>query len=1366
MSLFILFSLTLRLIATVLAVHVSIRQRDRRILLLAAVVFLTTVRLSSQLLHPGEPMWPPSWRFPASELPGLGVSLLAIPAVFYLGQLIEENRRSLRQLQRQDERIASAESMASVLTGLATREGRWIKPPKRLSSLFDTSALEIAQSDVASLFLAADRPALETKWAAVATGVLKSFDLELRAGTNAENPRWIQISAALSFDETKRPDCILVHLRDVTDRKQAEHEIRRNNDHMLTVLNASPLAFVSVDEHSQVQIWNQSAERVFGWKAEEVIGRPLPVIPEARQSDHDAIIGRSWKGECVAGIETQNRRRDGSLFDIRLWTAPHRDSTGRTIGVFMVIDDLTDEKKIEHALVESERRLRLLVENLNVVAWEADPKTWQFTFVTGDPVRFSGFTAEEWCQPNFWAEHIHPDDRAAAIEYCSTQSSGGLAHDFEYRLIKKDGSVIWVHDYVSVEVESGAPVLLRGLMLDVTAAKHTQDLLLASEENFRTTVEATQVGIWELDVESGRMEVSPEWTQQLGYEVEDIADPAAAWNEWVHPEEGQVIRNAFSEFLAGDDSRFEVEMRLRHLDGDYRWILSRGTKLRSSRTGKRVVRGVHIDITPQKKIQLALKDSEQRFRGIADYGSVGIWEITLDGRTVFASKVMARMLDVARPEELIGLSADEFLTPESRASVRRHLERRGHGEATNYEAELISRKGHLVHVIICGVPLYGPDGKVCASIGILTDITQRRRAERQLAESREQFVGIVNSAMDAIITIDEEQRIVLFNAAAEAMFMYRASEVIGESVEIVIPERYRSEHSKHVRSFRLGGVTSRRMGSLGSIHGVRSDGSEFPIEASISQMDAGGRHYFTVILRDISQRMRAEQELKENREMLEKAQEVGGIGSWWSDPTAEGSLRWSREMNRIYGLDESEFDGRVESFFRIVHPEDRVWVRQQADAALAGESKYSFDHRIIRKDGTTRWVHQEADIVFDDFGKPSQIVGITLDITERVRAQEAIEEREERFSALVSALTSVVWTTDAQGRFIVPQRSWEAFTGQKFEQHRDFGWADAIHRDDRDWVTTVWRNALATGAPYESEGRLWHAPTQSYHYFFARGVPLKNADGTIREWVGTVTDVDARKRAEQAVLAAKQAILEQQEMERERVERELAKARDQLVLHTRLATIGQVSASIAHELRNPLGAVRNAAYFLRRRADGTDEKLTQYLTIIDQEVETSDRIITNLMEMTRAKEPEKKAINLDESLDLIIANIPTPEGVVIVRNIQPSPFVLHFDPAQLRQVLSNLLTNAVQALKRSGEIRIDAMSADGYDTIIVRDSGDGVPADERERLFEPLYTTKAKGTGLGLTICRQIVERHGGTIDYLDDGVPGAAFRVRVPRSV
>ncbi len=257
-----------------------------------------------------------------------------------------------------------------------------------------------------------------------------------------------------------------------------------------------------------------------------------------------------------------------------------------------------------------------------------------------------------------------------------------------------------------------------------------------------------------------------------------------------------------------------------------------------------------------------------------------------------------------------------------------------------------------------------------------------------------------------------------------------------------------------------------------------------------------------------------------------------------------------------------------------------------------------------------------------------------------------------------------------------------------------------------------------------------------------------------------VTD---RQRAERQTHEMQIKLLQSEQQEKQRVETQLEKVRDQLVRQTRLATIGQVSASIAHELRGPLGAIRNAVFLMKRKAPPERTEWIGKLDLVDREIVAADRIITELTAMSRGKKPDKKTVPLGPIISAARSRVAGRESVAWHISCEPDPFVVHGDADQLQQVLRNLFSNAIRAMSAGGRITVEATRSDEYDQILVCDDGPGIPAEQRDQVFEPLFTGRSNGTGLGLTICRQIIERHGGTIDLVDSP-QGAAFLIQLPR--
>ena len=272
-------------------------------------------------------------------------------------------------------------------------------------------------------------------------------------------------------------------------------------------------------------------------------------------------------------------------------------------------------------------------------------------------------------------------------------------------------------------------------------------------------------------------------------------------------------------------------------------------------------------------------------------------------------------------------------------------------------------------------------------VGLLWQRVTRRKAEAARRESEDRFAGIVGTAMDAIIAIDEEQRIVLFNAAAEKMFGCPGEQAFGTTIDRFIPERFRRKHAEHVQGFRRAGITSRLMSSRGVLWGMRTNGEEFPIEASISQTESGGKKTFTVIIRDIRERLQVETAIRESEERFRLVANTAPVMIWMS-----GTDKLCNYFNKPWldftgrSLEQERGNGWTDG----VHNEDLAGCLQTYTEAFDKREQFEMQYRLRRHDGEYRWVSDIGVPRFNNDCTFAGYIGSCIDVTERKRAEEAM----------------------------------------------------------------------------------------------------------------------------------------------------------------------------------------------------------------------------------------------------------------------------------------------------------------------------------------------------------------------------------------
>jgi signal transduction histidine kinase len=270
-------------------------------------------------------------------------------------------------------------------------------------------------------------------------------------------------------------------------------------------------------------------------------------------------------------------------------------------------------------------------------------------------------------------------------------------------------------------------------------------------------------------------------------------------------------------------------------------------------------------------------------------------------------------------------------------------------------------------------------------------------------------------------------------------------------------------------------------------------------------------------------------------------------------------------------------------------------------------------------------------------------------------------------------------------------------------------------------------------------------------------IKTKNEIGELAAAFDQMTE--RRQRAEEELKEYSERL---EEMVEERTQ-ELQDAQEQLVRREKLAILGQLAGGVGHELRNPLGVISNAVYFLQMTLPDADETTKEYLEIISEEVRNSTKIVSDLLDFSRTRMSEREEIAVSELVAEVLEKHPPPEEVEVVTEIAPDLPPVFVDPRQMGQVLVNLVVNAYQAMKERGALNISAQAEEGQVAISVTDTGCGISEENMAKLFEPLFTTKARGIGLGLAVSRILVEANGGSMEVESEVGQGSTFTVRLP---
>jgi PAS domain S-box-containing protein len=476
---------------------------------------------------------------------------------------------------------------------------------------------------------------------------------------------------------------------------------------------------------------------------------------------------------------------------------------------------------------------------------------------------------------------------------------------------------------------------------------------------------------------------------------------------------------------------------------------------------------------------------------------------------------------------------------------------------------------------------------------------------------------------------------------------------------------------------------------------------------------------------------------------------------WTSDP--QGEMVGEQASWAAYtGQTPEQYRGR--GWLDAVHPDDRAQNQDTWDRAVASRTPCEYEHRLRRHDGAYRYFAVRAVPVFTDDGTIREWAGIHSDITQRKLTEHSLREGERRFRELADAMPQIVWGARADGHFDYYNRRWYEFTGRPEGPSGDASWADVVHPDDQKDALARWHSAIKTGQAYEIEYRL-RKKEGDYRWYLTRALPVRNDSDSIMRWFGTCTDIDERKRTEDQLRASTVKLLQSN--------RELE----------------DFAAVASHDLQEPLRKIHSFVGCLRdEQASVLNAEGRNYLDRIQSASARMTTLVADLLEFSRVSSKGKALIpvNLDDVIKGVVSDL---EGRLAETGgrveVGALPTVAS-DALQMRQLLQNLIGNGLKFHKK-GEapvVRVDAEIIEGLDAdgrtqpggacrLSVTDNGIGFDEKYLDRVFTIFQRLHGRGdyegTGIGLAICRRIVERHGGTITARSKPGHGATFIVTMP---
>ena len=500
---------------------------------------------------------------------------------------------------------------------------------------------------------------------------------------------------------------------------------------------------------------------------------------------------------------------------------------------------------------------------------------------------------------------------------------------------------------------------------------------------------------------------------------------------------------------------------------------------------------------------------------------------------------------------------------------------------------------------------------------------------------------------------------------------------------------------------------------------------------------------------------------------LNEAQRLAKVGSWELNLTS-GALIWSDEIFNIFEIDKAKFEATYEAFLNAIHPDDRDEVNQAYSKSLADRKPYEISHRLKMSNGTIKYVHETCESYFDHDGKPIRSVGTVQDITIQKQLESNIDKNRARFEAMFESMPDSVIMTDLDRNVSQVNKAVEKLFG--YTESELVGKDTSLLYANHDAFLNAGKQRYSIDAegdplPYEVEYR---KKDGSVFCGETLGTKIISADGELYGFFGIIRDITERKNTELEL----DQYAHQLESKVDERTKELRDTQNELVRKERLATLGQLTATVSHELRNPLGAMRPSMFVIEKSSDKNDERVQKAIERVDRNIDRCDNIIDELLDFTRITELNLRPVRVDEWLNSVIDEQIIPEGLHIEKDFSLKELELNIDTDRLRRAVINVFENGCHSMMDDSKqlvstertkISIDTHINDVRVEIIVSDVGSGISKEVLNKIYEPLFSTKGFGVGLGMPTVKQIMEQHGGGIEINSEKSKGTQVTLWLP---
>ncbi len=1141
----------------------------------------------------------------------------------------------------------------------------------------------------------------------------------------------------------------------INERIHLEKALTESEAKFHSFMEEAPIGICLADLTGRVQFVNRKIEEKTGFLREELLSRDALALGFFDEETKRLLLARlaaRLKGDVPRTTEVPVTRKDGSFFWVNLKTTIlYQD--GLPSGLLLAFIDVTDRKEMEQKILESEVKYRLLVENSSEVILVAQQGLLKFVNRASVDMFASSF--EKLISAPF-TDFIHPDDREMVMSNHLRRLRGeAVPSHYTFRVVTSTGIVRWAEIRSTVVSWEGKPATLNFLN-DVTKRKQTEEKLKESEERFSAVFDHSRDCVYIIDLAGNFIEANLSALNLLGYDRADI--PSLNIISLLH--EADLARGAqeFAEIVRTGIQNDISEYTLKRQDGKLIHVEAQASLV--YKEGKPYsVLGIARDITERKQAQETLQESEKKYRELVDFLPISLFEMDVQGKITAANPAVLELFGYTPSDLEAGLKSIQMIISGGLEKFGKNLQRLLNGEKKGPSEYGGVRKDGSTFPFVVFPSVIFREGKPTGIRGAIIDLTESKQAQEKLRKSEEKYRSILAGIEEGYFEVDLAGNFTFFNDSLYEMYGYSREE---------LPGLHYSDYMDEANAKKLFTVfhtmyKTRSSPARYNYELIRKDGVKRYIEASAtlikdSECNVTG---FRGIVRDVTERREMVEAIRASEERYRTIIEQMSEGYFEVDLTGHFTFVNDAQCLNL-GYSREEMIG-MHSRQYIVKEKRREVYRLFGKIRDTGAPVKAYDLQLIKKDGTEAYHAISVSLIRNAEGHPAGFRGISRDVTERRIAEMKLRDYAEEISDLYNNAPCGYHSIGADGTFLRindTELTWLGYDRDELIGRKK--WSDLLTPASREEFWRVFPVFKEQGWINDLEFDVIRKDGSVFAVLL-NATAVTDKEGHFIRSRSTIFDVTQLKKV--------QLELREKNLELTRTYQDLRRKQAMILQQEKMASVGMLSAGVAHEIKNPLAIILQGINYLQTTVTG-NELMIEVIGRLNKAVLHADAIVKGLLSYARQTPVAliKQDIRtlLDESLVLTEHEFRA-KNIKLIKEYPPDLPGICLDGNQMKQVFVNLIINGIEAMPREGKFTISIRQVkhdNGKNALrlFFKDTGHGIPADKIKNVFDPFYTTKAKGnTGLGLSISKGIIDMHGGIIYAESPGEQGANFIIELP---